>query len=75
MRRVRPAARFVHRLVPTMHPRTTGGSSVTVHDLLRDRVVTIREALADGDTDYAADLAADLEHDLAGALEHLREAA
>ncbi len=51
---------------------------MTVRELLREvlaRVVTIREALEDGDTGYAASIAANLEHDLAGALEQLKAAA
>ena len=39
------------------------------------RVVTLREAIADGDLGYAAAVAANLEHDLAGDLHRLQEAA
>jgi hypothetical protein len=39
------------------------------------RTVVIREALAVGDVNYAAHVAEDLEHDLAGDLARLKEAA
>ncbi len=41
--------------------------SVGATEILRDalaRVVTIRDALSDGDYGFAAEVAADLEHDL-----------
>jgi hypothetical protein len=49
---------------------------VTATGLVRDalaRIVTAREALDYGDTFEAAALLADLEHDLAGALERIEQ--
>lgn len=51
---------------------------MTALDVLRNllgRVQIARDAIADGDTFYAADVLADLEHDVAAALERLREPA
>ncbi len=49
--------------------------AVAVIDDAIARVVTFREALEDGAYAYAARVAEDLEHDLAGNLHQLRDAA
>ncbi len=51
---------------------------MTALEVLRDalrRVALVREALIDGDTEFAADLLRDLELDVATALERLKRAA
>ncbi len=49
--------------------------AVAVIDDALGRTIAIREALEDGAYGYAGLVAADLEHDLAGNLSQLREAA